>query len=660
MIPSSRKEIRKINPSALPDRLESRVLFSGFTAAALHTVMTDPTGSIVSPIAVPLAQIQPADAIPVPQPISPGSANSAGPVLNTNDPTFNWTSVTGITGYQLNLYNITTQTFASYTVGRSITSDDLGGLPAGDSYVWNIRSVDSSSTGLPGTYFYFQTPPLDIAAPVVVSPGSTESPGPVLTTNVPTFTWDAVAHASGYFINVSDITAGTSTGYTVGASITRFTPSSPLVAGHDYSWNVRGQIGDQSGPASASLRFQTPAPVVLPVPTAVSPGSTSAPNPTLTSDTPTLKWDAVTGITGYQINLDNITTNSFTSYKVGTSITSFSPTGLVPGDIYVWNVRSVNGSQTGLPSAYLYFQTAPAEKLPVPTAVSPGSTNSSAPALTSDSPTLKWDAVTGITGYQINLYNLTAGTGTSYTVGTSITSYTPTGIVPGDTYVWNVRSVNGTTTGSPSAYLYFTTAPVPVLPVPTAVSPGSTNSSTPSLTSDTPILKWDAVTGITGYQINLYNLTTNTGSSYTVGASVTSYSPTGLLPGDTYVWNVRSVNGSRTGLPSTYLYFKTAPLVAPVILGPGSSNSPGPIITTLTPTFTWKPVTGVTFDTYQINLYDVTTGVFRMIQVAKNQSSYKLPAGTLTAGNTYIWNLRLKVGNTTGPESQPYLYFVAE
>jgi hypothetical protein len=43
-----------------------------------------------------------------------------------------------------------------------------------------------------------------------------------------------------------------------------------------------------------------------------------------------------------------------------------------------------------------------------------------------------WDAVSGVTGYQINVYDSTAAKSTSYTVGASVTSYTPESLTPGD------------------------------------------------------------------------------------------------------------------------------------------------------------------------------------------------------------------------------------
>src|SRR2546423_1032652 len=47
-------------------------------------------------------------------------------------------------------------------------------------------------------------------------------------------------------------------------------------------------------------------------------------------------------------------------------------------------------------------------------------------------------------------------------------------------------------------------------------------------------------------------------------------------------------------------------LAAPVADSPGSATSPGPVLDSSTPTFTWEPVTGAAG--YQLILYDISAG----------------------------------------------------
>ena len=617
-------------------------------------------------------------ALPAPTVLGPGTTASPGPVLTTATPTFTWDAESGVTftSYELNLYDNTAAKSYVYQVATSATSFTVpAALPTGDSYVWNLRLVDGSMTGPPSTYLYFQTPkPVTLPAPVVVGPGTTASPGPVLTGTTPTFTWKAVTGVAfdTYQLNLYDETSAKFLTFQVPNTATSFTPpAGDLAAGDAFVWNLRLVDGTVSGPPSTYLYFQTPKPVTLPAPVVIGPGTTASPGPVLTTTTPTFTWKAETGVTftAYQLNLYDETAAKSYSYQIATTATSFTvPAGtLTAGDAFVWNLRLVDGTVSGPPSTYLYFQTPKPVALPAPVVIGPGTTASPGPVLTTTTPTFTWKAETGVTftAYQLNLYDQTAAKSYSYQIATTATSFTvPAGtLAAGDAFVWNLRLVDGTVSGPPSTYLYFQTPKPVALPAPVVVGPGTTASPGPVLTTTTPTFTWKAETGVTftAYQLNLYDETAAKSYSYQIATTATSFTvPAGTLTaGDAFVWNLRLVDGTVSGPPSTYLYFQTpkpVALPAPVVIGPGTTTSPGPVLTTTTPTFTWKAVTGVAFDTYQLNLYDETSAKFLTFQIANTATSFTPPAGDLAAGDTFVWNLRLKVGDTTGPESA-YLYF---
>ena len=534
--------------------------------------------------------------------------------------------------------------------------------------------LSASTTSVPPLLLATTTPAaattVALPAPVVAGPGSTATPGPVLSTTSPTFTWKATTGVTftHYLLNLYDQTAAKSYAYDIAPTATSFTLPIALPAGDKYVWNLRLVNGTASGPPSTYLYFQTPPAVALPAPVVVGPGSTATPGPVLSTATPTFTWKAVTGVTftAYQLNLYDETAAKFYSYQVAPTATTFTlPTALPDGHTFVWNLRLVDGNTSGPPSTYLYFQTPAAVVLPAPVVLGPGTTASPGPVVTSDTPTFSWKAVTGVTftAYQLNLYDQTAAKSYSYQIAPSATTFTlPTPLPAGDKFVWNLRLVNGTTSGPPSTYLYFQAPAATVLPAPVVLGPGTTASPGPVVTTASPTFTWKAVMGVTftAYQLNLYDETTAKSYSYQVGPSATSFTvPTPLPAGDKFVWNLRLVNGTTSGPPSTYLYFQTPaplPLPAPVVIGPGTTASPGPVVTTTTPTFTWKAVTGVAFATYQLNLYDITKAKFLSFQIANTATSFTPPAGDLAAGDSFVWNLRLNTGTTTGPESA-YLYF---
>ena len=76
-------------------------------------------------------------------------------------------------------------------------------------------------------------------------------------------------------------------------------------------------------------------------------------------------------------------------------------------------------------------------------------------------------------------------------------------------------------------------------------------------------------------------------------------------------------------------------LPAPILLTPGESVSPGPILNTLTPDFIWSPVTGA--DNYHIFINDTATGELQTFEVAS--IPFTLPSGKLMDGRSYRWNM---------------------
>ena len=176
-------------------------------------------------------------------------------------------------------------------------------------------------------------------------------------------------------------------------------------------------------------------------------------------------------------------------------------------------------------------------------------------------PTFTWTAISGVSGYQINLYNQTTKKSVSYQAAAGATSFTlPAGVlVNNESYVWNVRGLNGTQSGPPSNYLFFVAPPPPHLAAPTATGPGTSASPGPILTTLSPTFTWTATTGATGYQLNLFDLTTSKSLSFKFDANTTRYTiPIGTIAAShKFVWNVRILQGTRSGPPSNYLYFQT-------------------------------------------------------------------------------------------------------
>ncbi len=219
-----------------------------------------------------------------------------------------------------------------------------------------------------------------------------------------------------------------------------------LVGNADGSsgWSGADVTGTTAAPANAAVdplsgNTDQPMPSGLPVPIVIGPGVGDTTTASVTgTTTPTFTWNAVpSGITGYQLNLYDITARQFVSFQIDAAATNFTvPAALTAGDSFVWNLRVVNGSDTGTESEYLFFQTpggtpitpvAPSS-LPTPVTIGPGAGNSSGMAVvtTSTTPTFTWNAITsGITGFRLNLFDTTTQQSASFLIAPSATSFTP-------------------------------------------------------------------------------------------------------------------------------------------------------------------------------------------------------------------------------------------
>lgn len=415
---------------------------------------------------------------------------------------------------------------------------------------------------------------LSFAAPVAITPGNGNAPGPVLTTLTPTFQWSAVSGVDGYAIHILDKSKGSFFDADVNGSATT-TFSVTLRAGHQFVWNVRDVIGSTTGAQSNDLNFQTPTSTTptLPAPLAISPGTTGSPGPVLTSSTVTFAWSAVGGVSGYRVDVFDKTLNAAAvGANVAAKTTSFTAT-LTAGHQFSWTVRSLANGIAGAPSNTLNFQTPVSNvpTLPRPTTLAPGTGTAPGPLLTTLTPTFSWVAVpagTVFTGYQINLYDLTRRRGQTFAVDASATSFTiPTGrLIAGHSYLWNLSVLNGTQIGPASQpNLFFqaptaATVPGPAPTVPQAVSPGSVDSPGPTLHTLTPTLLWTAVTGVrglSGYRVNVVNQTTQRNFLFDVGATTTQFTLAAgtLVAGTAYAWNVTALVNGQAGTPSNDLFF---------------------------------------------------------------------------------------------------------
>ena len=175
------------------------------------------------------------------------------------------------------------------------------------------------------------------------------------------------------------------------------------------------------------------------VPTATVPDTpTNVTATAISSSSITVNWSSVSGASGYYVYRSSSPSSSFS--RVGTSSsTSFTDTGLSPSTTYYYRVSAYNSAGESSQSASVSATTSSASSGSVPNTP----TNVTATAISSTSIHISWTPSSG----PIAEYFLVVRYGTAMATllpRTTATSYTDTGLIPGQTYSYTVAACYGT------------------------------------------------------------------------------------------------------------------------------------------------------------------------------------------------------------------------
>ena len=598
---------------------------------------------------------------------------SNGASVNTSTVQLSWNPVPNATGYEV-VYD--TSSSFSNPIRRTVTTtyQTTNTLKDNTTYYWRVRavvggqyspwsSVWSFTKGTP----YSPVPPTNFT---VTSYWNTTAPGfPSMT-----LSWSAVTGATGYEMWVRPA-GGTSTNLgTRDAPYVTFNSNSlpggvRYTPGQTYYFKVRTKTSNGTSSftnevscvAATGPSSQKPNP-----PTNLSPGTTSAPGPTLSTLTPTLSWSKVSNADYYKVyisvppygNSNIIFENESVS---GTSIT-ISSGKLQRGQQYRWNVRAHNSAGDSSISDTLYFNTTSNTLNPVQL-LSP----SNGATINTSTVLLSWNPVANATGYEV-VYD-TSSSFASPVGWTVTTTYKSTSTLKDNTtYYWRVRAVAGSQKSPWSSVWSFTKSSTVTRPnPPTNLSPGSISAPGPTLTTLTPKLSWSKVSNATYYRVYVSVEPYGTGNlvfwdeQYYGGNSITI--PSGKLQwGKKYRWNIQACNSAGYSEHSDTLYFNTQVTVQTP--SPPTGLSPGHIleafastIYTLTPKLSWSKVSNATYYRVYVSVEPYGTGnlVFWDEQYYGG-NSITIPSGKLQWGKKYRWNIQ--ACNSAGySEHSDTLYF---
>ena len=512
--------------------------------------------------------------------VSPGTSTSPGQELTGTPQTFQWNQVTGATSYLLNVRDVTTNQLNNYTIPNGTTTTyPLVGFTPGHVYKWNMYAYAGATPSPLSGSLYFTVAP---SSPVLVSPGTSSSPGQELTGTSQTFQWNQVAGATSYQLNVRDVTTNVLNNYTIQNGATTGYPLSGLIQGHAYRWNMYAFADSTRSPVSDTLYFtlrladSTPPTINISSP---SGGQTVNTSPITVSGSATDEGGA--GLS-HVILVNQANGTSADAPLSGNSAPfSFSGIALAQGQNLI-GIRAYDnaGNPSNVVTVSVICDTTP----PMATISSPSDgQNASTSSITVNG----WASDDGGAGLShVIVVNQRTGTSANVPLSGNSAPFSFSGLALAQgTNLIGVRAYDNANNPSMAATVTITYVVAEATP-PTVQSPGTDQFPGQTLTTLQPTFQWQAVAGADQYGLYIRQMgddgTPGTivfdsqQQGITIPGSANSYAlPTGFLQyGGHYRWNMRTETTGAWGTTySARLYFAVA-ATAPSISGVSPTSMP--------------------------------------------------------------------------------------
>ncbi len=349
----------------------------------------------------------------------------ASPVSGTGNisisPTLSWDAVAGATSCHLDVSATADFSTTVYSRGNlTATSQAISGLANGTAYYWRIGA--KNATGISGwsNVSSFTT----TAAAILVSPAS----GAANVSISPALSWDAVATATSYHLDVSATADFSTTVYSQGGLTGTSQTVSGLANSTVYYWRVGAKNTTGISGWSGVSSFTTTAVAIL-----VSPAGGA----TNVSISPAFSWDAVATATSYHLDVSSAADFSTTVYSQGSlTATSQTVSGLANAATYYWRVGAKNATGiTGWSAAWNFTTIVAAPLLAYP---SDNAIN------LPTSMTLSWNPAANAASYLVQI-----SSSATFANGSIVDSVTQsslarpeTGLTNTKKYYWRVRAIN--------------------------------------------------------------------------------------------------------------------------------------------------------------------------------------------------------------------------
>lgn len=551
-------------------------------------------------------------------------------------PTLTWNSVTGAVTYDLEIaqdagFTTGLQTFPGLT---STSFTFTSPLMNSTLYYWHVRASDGTNNTVYSGTWTFTT--IRAVQPYLGWPlGGTQIYTPQVY-----FSWYLNEAGTGVTYDFMYSTDPGMSGATIIPVSTTYYSMGGFLPGTVYYWQVRTKLSGLVSRYSTIESFISYGPTTTPLPSWPTGGATVYVNP------PTLYWYLNTANQGLTFDIEWNSTGVFT----GTPTIGYSGIGNLyqqlpnlPAGTYYWKVRSYNGTNYSTWSAMESFiiqgNATPLQPIlawPVGGAI-----------VYSGSTLLSWylaGTSYGLT-YDIEINTSGVFTGIPNFTGIVDNYYNYSGLIDGTTYYWRVRSYDGTTYSSWSNPESFTVFGSPTDITPFCLWPVG-GASVYSTTVD---LCWYLNSYFAGMTFDIEYNTTGifTGTPTVTGITNTYFQLNGLIPGTTYYWRVRSINGltiSNWSGGESFIVVNTTGSQTPICGWPVG----GAVVYQSTQNLYWYlngPSVGLTYDIE----YNTTGSFTGTPDVSGITDTYYQLAG-LTSG-TYYWRVRAFDGVNYSPWS---------
>ncbi len=479
-------------------------------------------------------------------------------VQGRNQINLSWAAPSNNGGAAITGYRIETSTNAGTTwseqegnTGSTATAYEHTGLMPGTTYHYRVSAINSAGTGTSSTVDHATTEA--ISAPQAPTDLDAQVQG---RTQI-NLSWTAPSNNGGAPITGYRIEISTNAGTTwseqegsTGSTATAYEHTG-LTPGTTYHYRVSAINSAGTGNPSNIDHATTAVTVTQPdAPTGLSATASGRTAINLSWTAPSN--DGGAAITGYQIELSTDAGSNWSDLEAntGTTSTTYTHTGLLPATTYHYRISAINSVGTGNPSNIDHATTDAASAPDAPTGLTATASGRTAINLSWTAPSD--DGGGAITGYQIEL-STDAGTNWSDLVantGTTSTTYTHTGLLPGTTYHYRISAINSAGTGNPSNIDNATTDAASVPDAPTGLA--ATASGQTSIVLSWAVPSNDGGATVTGYQIEM---STDAGANWSdlvanTESSATTYTHTGIPEGATRHYRVYAINSIGASDPS--------------------------------------------------------------------------------------------------------------